>query len=65
MARKYDKALLIRFPKELHQQMREAVAYLETDMTTLINRLVDKEVKKVIKERNQELAERETFKSHD
>jgi len=45
--------------------MREAVAYLETDMTTLINRLVDKEVKKVIKERNQELAERETFKSHD
>lgn len=45
------KALMIRFPKELHQEMKEVVAYLGTDMTAFINELVIKKVKTVTEER--------------
>lgn len=46
------KALMVRFPQKLHREMREVVAYLETDMTTFINQLVEQEVRTVLKKRD-------------
>jgi|GEM_PF-5983940 len=58
MPRKYNKQSLVRFPEELYHDLKEAVAYQRTNITEFINNAVKKEVKKVIKERNQELAGR-------
>jgi hypothetical protein len=48
------KALMVRFPQKLHQEMREVVAYLETDMTAFINQLVAQEVSNILKKRDNE-----------
>ena len=48
------KVALIRMPKELHTGLKEAVAYLGTDMTAFVNDLVEKEVSKVLNQRDKE-----------
>ena len=46
------KALLVRFQEERYHDLKEAVAYLRTDLTAFINKVVEKEVNKVLQKRN-------------
>ena len=46
------KAIYMRVPKELHTQLKETVAYLETDMTAFVLNLISKEVEKVLNKRD-------------
>jgi predicted DNA-binding protein len=45
------KSLLIRFPEERYYQLKEIVVHLRTDMTTLINELVEGKIQEVMKNR--------------
>jgi len=48
------KAIFMRVPRELHTKLKEAVAYLETDMTTHVNKLLEKSVEEILKKRDEE-----------
>lgn len=48
------KVVLTRVPKELHKQLKEAVAYLGTDMTTHVNKLLEDSVEKILAKRDKE-----------
>lgn len=50
----YKQSLVVRFPKKLHNDLKEAVAYMETNMTALINKLVKQEVDKILAKRDKE-----------
>ena len=45
----------MRLPTDLHQSLKEAVAYEKTTITQLITKLVEKEVERIIKKRNEEI----------
>ena len=46
-------AFLLRIPTDLHQSLKEAVAYEKTTITQLITKLVEKEVERIIQKRNE------------
>lgn len=48
-------AFLLRIPTDLHQSLKEAVAYEKTTITQLITKLVEKEVERIISKRNEEI----------
>ena len=48
-------AFLLRIPIDLHQSLKEAVAYEKTTITQLITKLVEKEVERIIQKRNEEI----------
>jgi predicted transcriptional regulator len=48
-------AFLLRIPTDLHQSLKEAVAYEKTTITQLITKLVEKEVERIIQKRNAEI----------
>lgn len=46
------KVIFIRIPNKLHRQLKEAVAYLETDMTAFVHKLLEKEVSGILRIRD-------------
>jgi len=48
-------AFLLRIPTDLHQSLKEAVAYEKTTITQLITKLVEKEVERIIQKRNEKI----------
>jgi len=48
------KVVMIRMKPELHTNLKEAVAYLKTDMTAFITKLLEENVEKVLNKRDME-----------
>ena len=48
------KVVMVRMKPELHTKFKEAVAYLGTDMTTHVNKLLEDSVEKILAKRDKE-----------